>query len=69
MFTRVADVRQFLLEHPVDPTTLGPYLYWDVGHYTRNLIDKTPFYAGAGIVLAALEVKKEIPIETHGSTP
>jgi cysteine dioxygenase len=44
MFTRVADVRQFLLEHPVNPTTLGPYLYWDVEHYTRNPIDKTPFY-------------------------
>ena len=44
LFSGTEPVLKFLLEHPVDPATLQPYLFWDSQHYTRNLIDKTPIY-------------------------
>lgn len=34
----------FLRDHPVDPDSLSPYLFWNSQHYTRNLIDKTDLY-------------------------
>jgi cysteine dioxygenase len=43
-FDDIAAVLRFLQENPVDPSTLGRYLYWDAQHYTRNLIDKTELY-------------------------
>src|SRR5487761_280775 len=43
-FSGVESIQKFLFEHPVDPVTLEPYLFWDLQHYTRNLIDKTPVY-------------------------
>lgn len=43
-FYDIAQVLRFLRENPVDPSTLGRYLYWDAQHYTRNLIDKTELY-------------------------
>jgi len=43
-FDDIAQVLRFLQENPVDPSTLGRYLYWDARHYTRNLIDKTELY-------------------------
>ena len=43
-FSDTGSVQKFLFEHPVDPSTLEPYLFWDLQHYTRNLIDKTPVY-------------------------
>jgi cysteine dioxygenase len=43
-FDDIAQVLRFLQENPVDPSTLGRYLYWDAQHYTRNLIDKTELY-------------------------
>jgi cysteine dioxygenase len=43
-FRTVDTVLRFLTETPVDPSTLESFLCWDAQHYTRNLIDKTPFY-------------------------
>ncbi len=43
-FDRVEQLRQFLQDTPVNANSLSPYLTWDRQHYTRNLIDKTPFY-------------------------
>jgi len=43
-FDDIAQVLRFLQENPVDPSTLGRYLYWDARHYTRNLIDRTELY-------------------------
>jgi cysteine dioxygenase type I len=34
----------FLRAHPVDADSLGPYIFWNAQHYTRNLIDKTDLY-------------------------
>ena len=48
-FDDIAEVLRFLQENPVDPSTLGRYLYWDAQHYTRNLIDKTELYELIGI--------------------
>ena len=43
-FDRTDQILRFLEATPVAPDTLSPYLTWDRQHYTRNLIDKTPFY-------------------------
>jgi cysteine dioxygenase len=43
-FGQIDPIRNFLAEAPVSPESLAPYLTWDRKHYTRNLIDKTPFY-------------------------
>jgi len=43
-FDGIESIRDFLAENPVDAESLAPYLTWDRQHYTRNLIDKTPFY-------------------------
>lgn len=43
-FIPTEPLREFLEKNPVDPDSLAPYLTWDRQHYTRNLIDRTPFY-------------------------
>ncbi len=43
-FEDTETVRRFLADHPVDPATLDRYLFWDLQHYTRNLIAKTPLF-------------------------
>ena len=43
-FTITEPVRRFLQETPVSAESLAPYLNWDLQHYTRNLIDRTPLY-------------------------
>ena len=44
VFDQTEPVRRFLQETPVDADSLVRYLTWDRQHYTRNLIDRTPFY-------------------------
>ncbi len=43
-FDETRQIQRFLLENPVSPESLAPYLAWDQQHYTRNLIDKTALY-------------------------
>ncbi|HKV38549.1 MAG TPA: cysteine dioxygenase family protein [Blastocatellia bacterium] len=43
-FSGTGQILKFMVEHPIDPATLEPYLLWDQQHYTRNLIDRTPLY-------------------------
>jgi cysteine dioxygenase len=43
-FRETETIRRFLAATPVAPETLQPYLLWNAQHYTRNLIDQTPFY-------------------------
>jgi cysteine dioxygenase len=43
-FRETETIRRFLATTPVAPETLQPYLLWNAQHYTRNLIDQTPFY-------------------------
>ncbi len=43
-FNETRTLQGYLLQHPVNPASLTPYLFWDRQHYTRNLIDATPLY-------------------------
>ena len=43
-FNGTRAIQDYLEQHPVDPASLAPYLFWDRQHYTRNLIDATPLY-------------------------
>ncbi len=43
-FSQLETIQNYLTQHPVDPASLIPYLFWDRQHYTRNLIDATPLY-------------------------
>ena len=43
-FVHTEEILAFLQRTSVQPETLTPYLNWERQHYTRNLIDKTPFY-------------------------
>jgi Cysteine dioxygenase type I len=37
-------VARYVLEHPVDPVSLEPYLFYTATHYTRNLIHKSDIF-------------------------
>ena len=37
-------VHEYLRAHPVEPSTLAPYLLYEKTHYTRNLIQRTALY-------------------------
>jgi cysteine dioxygenase len=43
-FTHIDRILELLRISPVDPKSIEKYLIWDLQHYTRNLIDKTPLY-------------------------
>jgi cysteine dioxygenase len=43
-FLQIDRIRELLRTSPVDPKSIEQYLIWDLQHYTRNLIDKTPLY-------------------------
>jgi cysteine dioxygenase len=55
-FSSTDEIRKFLADHPVEPTSLHPYLFWDKQHYTRNLIDKTALYEVVAICWEAGQV-------------
>lgn len=38
------NVHQFLKDHPIEPESLRPFLFFRTSHYTRNLIDKNELY-------------------------
>ena len=61
-FIGVAEIHDFLRNHPVNPDTLSPYLVWDRQHYTRNLIDKTPLYE---VIAICWEVGQVSSIHNH----
>jgi len=61
-FTGVHGTLEFLRANPVDPETLQPYLFWDVQHYTRNLIDKTDLYE---LLAICWEVGQHSSIHNH----
>jgi cysteine dioxygenase len=43
-FLHIDRIRELLRTSPVDPKSIEQYLVWDVQHYTRNLIAKTPLF-------------------------
>ncbi len=61
-FSFVDEIIRFLQHTPVLPDTLAPYLSWDKQHYTRNLIDKTPWYE---LVAICWEIGQSSSIHNH----
>ncbi|MFZ0774467.1 MAG: cysteine dioxygenase family protein [Candidatus Sulfotelmatobacter sp.] len=61
-FEQTEQLRGFLLDTPLDPESLEPYLTWDRQHYTRNLIDKTPVYE---LIAICWEVGQGSSIHNH----
>jgi cysteine dioxygenase len=61
-FRTTERVLQFLTDTPVAADTLEPYLCWDRQHYTRNLIDKTPFYE---LIAICWEVGQGSSVHNH----
>ena len=61
-FTGVEGTLRYLQANPVDPESLQTYLFWDVQHYTRNLIDKTELYE---LLAICWEVGMKSSIHNH----
>ena len=61
-FDQTEQLRQFLKDRPVHRDSLTPYLTWDRQHYTRNLIDKTPFYE---LIAICWEVGQASSVHNH----
>jgi cysteine dioxygenase len=61
-FDETEQVRRFLQDTPLDPTSLAPYLKWDRQHYTRNLIDKTNLYE---LIAICWEIGQASSIHNH----
>jgi cysteine dioxygenase len=61
-FDSTSELLFFLREHPVAADTLDPYLNWNLQHYTRNLIDKTPLYE---LIAICWEVGQGSSIHNH----
>ncbi|MGA9042442.1 MAG: cysteine dioxygenase family protein [Terriglobales bacterium] len=61
-FSPTEPVLGFLQHTLVNPETLAPYLNWDLQHYTRNLIDKTPLYE---LVAICWEVGQSSSVHNH----
>ena len=61
-FSGIGTVGRFLLDHPVDAATLQPYLFWDLQHYTRNLIAKTPLFE---LIAICWEIGQGSSIHNH----
>lgn len=61
-FTPLEAIHDYLVQHPVDPASLTPYLFWDRQHYTRNLIDATPLY---DLIAICWEVGQHSAIHNH----
>ena len=56
------NVLQYLREHPVDPASLSPYLYFCSEHYTRNLIHRTPLFE---LIAVCWDIGQRSPIHNH----
>src|SRR5579862_4607181 len=61
-FDRTGELLSFLQQTSAAPETLQPYLTWDRQHYTRNLIDKTPFYE---LIAICWEVGQVSSVHNH----
>ncbi len=61
-FEQTGELLTFLETTPVLPETLATYLTWDRQHYTRNLIDKTPFYE---LIAICWEVGQGSSVHNH----
>ena len=56
------NVHQFLKDHPIEPESLRPFLFFRTSHYTRNLIDKTELYE---VIAICWETGQKSAIHNH----
>jgi cysteine dioxygenase len=61
-FDRTDQVLDLLRKSPVAPDTLAPYLTWDLQHYTRNLIEKSPLFE---LIAICWEVGQVSSVHNH----
>ncbi|HWR35466.1 MAG TPA: cysteine dioxygenase family protein [Clostridia bacterium] len=61
-FSSITRVLEFLRANPIAPESLEPFLFWDRGHYTRNLIDHTDVY---DLIAVCWEVGQGSSIHNH----
>jgi cysteine dioxygenase len=61
-FDSTEEVRSLLARTPVEEASLGPYLTWNLQHYTRNLIDKTAHYE---LIAICWEVGQGSSVHNH----
>jgi cysteine dioxygenase type I len=61
-FEHTDELLKFLQKTPVLAESLSTYLTWDRQHYTRNLIDKTPFYE---LIAICWEVGQGSSVHNH----
>ena len=55
-------VHQVLKDHPIEPESLRPFLFFRTSHYTRNLIDKTELYE---VIAICWETGQKSQIHNH----
>jgi cysteine dioxygenase len=58
----VPAVARYMQEHPVDPGSLGPYLFYEPTHYTRNLIYKSALFE---LLAVCWEAAQSSPVHNH----
>ena len=58
----VPGVAAYMQEHPVDPGTLAPYLFYEATHYTRNLIHKSELFE---LLAVCWEQGQSSPVHNH----
>lgn len=55
-------VHQFLKDHPIEPESLRPFLFFRTSHCTRNLIDKNELYE---VIAICWEIGQKSQIHNH----
>jgi len=61
-FNYTGEILEFLERTTVAADTLVPYVCWNLQHYTRNLIDKTPLYE---LIAICWEVGQVSSVHNH----
>ena len=58
----VRGVGRYMQDNPVDPASLGPYLFYEPTHYTRNLIHKNELFE---LLAVCWEPAQSSPVHNH----
>jgi cysteine dioxygenase len=58
----VPGVARYMEDHPVDPASLAPYLFYEPTHYTRNLIYKDERFE---LLAVCWEAGQASPVHNH----
>jgi cysteine dioxygenase len=58
----VPGVARYMQDHPVDPASLAPYLFYEPTHYTRNLIHKCELFE---LLAVCWDSAQASPVHNH----